>query len=132
MQFKPDGSYVQGVRMEVGKHAWVMNRVLMSNTIRRNIDHSTGRSVAASPCSAEQTVNEEVVDGSYNSMQALATTLMRQDDPAEEETRAEAAGSSRVMIAPLKETVGHTKVEVTAGALLGFFIGLVVHALDVM
>lgn len=134
MEFKQadDRTYLQGVRMEVGKHAQVMNSVLMKSTIERNIRCGNGKSVATS----EQMVHEEAVGGgSYNSRPALAPRLLpRQDGLLEEEkeTQEEAVGAGSVVITPLKETVGHTKVEVMAGALLGFLTGLVVHASDVV
>ncbi|XP_031371457.1 uncharacterized protein LOC116187021 isoform X2 [Punica granatum] len=116
----------QGVRMEVGKHAQVMNRVMLNATVNRKIDYGNRKSTAVGTGPAERTAQEEAMVGSYNSRTALASTLLRRDDLEEEEAQGEAASASIIMTSPLKERVGHTKVEVMAGALLGFITGLLV------
>ncbi|KAK4773434.1 hypothetical protein SAY87_028453 [Trapa incisa] len=122
----------QGVRMEVGKHAQVMNRVLIDNSIGRNIQSSNGKSTVLSSCSIEQTDYEETMVGSYNySRSAVASTLLREDGRKEEETEEEAVGAGSRLISPLKETVGHTRVEVMAGALLGFLVGVILNVLQI-
>ncbi|KAM5586934.1 hypothetical protein ABKV19_005726 [Rosa sericea] len=52
-----------------------------------------------------------------------ANTIPSQDRGTDAEEGLERAGS----YIPLKETIGHTEVEVTAGALLGFLVGLAVY-----
>ncbi|KAL3519233.1 hypothetical protein ACH5RR_021822 [Cinchona calisaya] len=118
----------QGVRREVGSHAKVLNRVLYRN----KLDSLTSSKEVNDPDESfprESSSNLETRDpplGKYASfLQRLpnASLLLKSGNRSTPFVNGESE-SIPFGCTPLKESVGHTKIEVIAGALLGFFVGL--------
>ncbi|KAA8527212.1 hypothetical protein F0562_008559 [Nyssa sinensis] len=131
----------QGVRREVGTHAKALNRVLLKNqlnSISPNdasvlIDSLPGASSSnseplllgeASPFRPKPT-NASLLHRSDNRM-SQSNALISSTIAADMEGRSEKAASS---CTPLNESVGHTVIEVIAGALLGLFVSMAVHTI---
>ncbi|XP_058101053.1 uncharacterized protein LOC131245541 [Magnolia sinica] len=122
----------QGVRREVGIHAKVLNTILL-----RNQENPT-------PCNMEEEVLAPLLPlsektGSYkpNSM-APSPPIHRLKDatskPSMVSSSLVADGKEGLKKAnddyfPLKESVGHTEVQVLVGALLGFLVSLIVDVI---
>ncbi|XP_059278378.1 uncharacterized protein LOC132032710 [Lycium ferocissimum] len=112
----------QGVRREVGIHARAFNKAFLRNKI--NSVQSTNEldilsdSIQEKLFSDAESADRQLSDNSSPFQPSLknATLLLKPDEK-------KVSSSS---FAPLKEQVGHTEVEVIAGALLGFFVSLAV------
>lgn len=119
----------QGVRREVGNHAKTINMTLSKTRFHCNDGDDMSTTQPGKPSSnietspAPKRTNATLLARSPNRLRQTSSTLMSSglDTDAEE-------GSKKV-INPLKETVGHTEVEVLAGALLGFFVSLAVQTM---
>ncbi|GLT98920.1 hypothetical protein SLE2022_163940 [Rubroshorea leprosula] len=110
----------QGVRREVGNHARALNNKSSINSIASKdkdgfIDLQRGTSSTLSMASLDPRPSTK----SMKSPQ-LVTTEQRVN-----QTTRLAANHDE---SPLKESIGHTEVEVVAGALLGFLVSLAVYA----
>ncbi|KAK3218161.1 hypothetical protein Dsin_012131 [Dipteronia sinensis] len=112
----------QGVRREVGIHARTLNRVLVPKS--KDGDLIDGEQVApstlnmakdASPLPSNSTNTPSLLLKSYE--KTKKSGLADDDDDIKE--------TSIV----LKESIGHTEVEVIAGALVGLFVSLAVYAI---
>lgn len=134
---------LQGVRREVGNHAKVLNKTLPLNTTVNSVPTQDGgriNSQRKKPLvmseSVESLLSEEAnifspkaTNGPLASqskeitMQATQTQVSSGLGSNAEEGLERAANTST----GLKESIGHTEVEVAAGALLGFLIGLAVY-----
>lgn len=107
----------QGVRREVGKHAEMINKFVHGRqTISASKDDEPTRSQLALK------------------VQNIASHASEESNGSEEEkiVSSVALGSTvRSSVSDLSytlnESVGHTELEVIAGAMLGFFVGLVVY-----
>ncbi|XP_042514580.1 uncharacterized protein LOC122089145 [Macadamia integrifolia] len=138
----------QGLRWEVGNHAQVLNRKLLEaqqTPIPRRekdnddlIDSKPGKSSIKSE-SLVPLISSSENGNPYISNPEDAATPIRSEDTtsrssimlstsftAESEKSLTKASNSYI---PLKESIGHTQVEVLAGALLGFLVSLAVHFL---
>ncbi|GKV37844.1 hypothetical protein SLEP1_g45819 [Rubroshorea leprosula] len=113
----------QGVRREVGNHARALNKVLPKSSIN-SIASKDKDGFIDLQRGTSSTLNMASLDprSSTNSMKSpqLVTTEQR----AKQTTRLAANYDE----SPLKESIGHTEVEVVAGALLGFLVSLAVYA----
>nr|POF12208.1 putative membrane protein yuid [Quercus suber] len=128
----------QGVRREVGNHAKVLNKVLAKihvNSVhtkdRENmIDSQPGTSLPVSLERLGPLVSEEA--SSFTSKSTNSPLLLRSDDKMRQNNQAVLSSGSAANVEEgiertnenlisLKESIGHTEVEVIAGALLGFF-----------
>ncbi|KAM1032375.1 hypothetical protein ACFX2I_035961 [Malus domestica] len=135
----------QGVRREVGNHAKVLNKTLPPNTTVNSVPPQDRGRINSQPQkpllkseSVESLLSEEAnilspkaTNGPLTSqskeitMQATQTQVSSGlGSNAEEDLERAANTSTR-----LKESIGHTEVEVAAGALLGFLVGLAVYAI---
>ncbi|XP_038680790.1 uncharacterized membrane protein YuiD [Tripterygium wilfordii] len=105
----------QGVRREVGNHARVLNKVLRNTKVKS----STVGEARDEHGESSNSINME--------KSAKAHLLLE----VEKRIRRSPSGSGdeKKLGAPLiNESVGHSVVEVIAGALFGFFVSLAVHA----
>lgn len=136
----------QGVRREVGNHAKVLNKVLATihiNSVLTNgrddmIDSQPGRSLPVSLERLGTLVSEEA--SSFTSKTTNSPILLRSDDKMRKTNQAvlssglstdveEGIERTTDNLIPLKESIGHTEVEVIVGALLGFFVSLAVYTI---
>lgn len=127
----------QGVRREVGNHAKVLNKTLTTTQVGDKDDFIDGQYVNSStikeenlasllsketissvPYSKEAPLSPAKGNKTKTSQKVAASSL-----PAAEE------GKKNVLdgLVPLKESIGHTEIEVIAGAFLGFLVGIAVH-----
>ncbi|KAL9255859.1 putative membrane protein YuiD [Drosera capensis] len=107
----------QGVRREVGKHAKMINKFVHGRqTISASKDDEpTGSQLALKVQNISSHVSEESngrEEEKIVSSVALGSTVR---------------SSVSDLTYTLSESVGHTELEVIAGAMLGFFVGLVVY-----
>lgn len=116
---------MQGVRREVGKHAKVINKALYESQVNlTNVKRGEEKSVLNG---SRQVISDRA--GTESELSSDNTVVIRRRIPSssgygdEEEMEAWQGEIDR-----LKEVVGHTEVEVIAGAFLGFMVALVVHA----
>lgn len=128
---------LQGVRREVGSHAKVLNKVLPRTT-----SYSTSsRNDVANSYSRESSSNLENIDpvfseehSSFQKKLTKSSLLLKSDNGTQSSTPfirssgvvSDASGGSESVASPLKESIGHTEIEVAAGALLGFFVSLAI------
>ncbi|XP_021299466.1 uncharacterized protein LOC110428098 isoform X1 [Herrania umbratica] len=119
----------QGVRREVGNHAKALNTVLpkrqVTSVVSKNRDDLiVSRDESTATLNVERlgslviTSNEEV----SQTNEAVASSELAADDEGSE------SNACNPLI-PLKESIGHTEVEVVAGALLGFLVSLAVYSI---
>ncbi|GFQ06002.1 uncharacterized membrane protein yuid [Phtheirospermum japonicum] len=104
----------QGVRREVGTHAKELNKVLIRTTTSSN--STSSRNDAKTDSS-----NIENIDSLFSEEQnpTNSSLLLKSDNRMR-------TSNTYKQSSPLKETIGHTEIEVAAGALLGFLVSLVV------
>jgi acid phosphatase family membrane protein YuiD len=130
---------LQGVRREVGIHARTMNKLLLQLHI--NSLHSKHRDAlinsqpgSSNPpkvghekslVSQETTANACVAVKSEGKIRQSDEKLLSSDLFSEDEKEISKLVADGFL--PLKESVGHTEVEVVAGGLLGFLVGLAVY-----
>ncbi|KAJ8761716.1 hypothetical protein K2173_004525 [Erythroxylum novogranatense] len=115
----------QGVRREVGKHARVINKELSKHETNLTLtkDKDEGRLFEPNS-STKNTVLLETSDIKTTRSSQVATT-----PNLEAGIRDKAAPNNNNSGAlPLKESIGHTEVEVIAGAFLGFFASVAVYS----
>lgn len=147
---KSEGKYLlfQGVRREVGNHAKVLNKTLPESARMSSVPtKDRGRinpkpktssspslksdsfgsllSEEANSFSSEPT-NGPLVSLSDNKIRQTTETQMSSGLGTDAEQGLERAGNRSTL---LKESIGHTEVEVTAGALLGFLVGLAMYSI---
>ncbi|GMI90043.1 hypothetical protein like AT3G12685 [Hibiscus trionum] len=124
----------QGVRREVGNHAKVLNAILAKRRVNSVVSEDTDNLID----SREETGNyEELGPISSKKSRSLASktaniSLLIAPD---KETRQsfEFAGDAGEVLdrIRLKESIGHTEVEIVAGGLLGFIVSLAVYSIIV-
>ncbi|KAK4371667.1 hypothetical protein RND71_007051 [Anisodus tanguticus] len=112
----------QGVRREVGIHAKTFNKAFFRNQINsvpstNELDVLTDSIQEKLSSDAESSDPRSSQESSPFQPRLKNVTLLLKPD----EIRVSSSS-----FAPLKEQVGHTEVEVIAGALLGFFVSLAV------
>ncbi|MED6209059.1 hypothetical protein PIB30_050967 [Stylosanthes scabra] len=132
----------QGVRREVGIHARTLNKLLryihIITSIRSKdnndglINSKTG--FEKSILSQEATTSLDPKQGNNNNLSLLVKqeSKLRQTE-VEKLSSTETEEIRKLLVSdglyPLKESIGHTEVEVIAGALLGIIVGLAVYNL---
>ncbi|MED6160615.1 hypothetical protein PIB30_053050 [Stylosanthes scabra] len=130
----------QGVRREVGIHARTLNKLLryihIINSISSKnnndglINSKTG--FEKSILSQEATTSLDPKQGNNNNLSLLVKqgSKLRQTE-VEKLSSTETEEIRKLLVSdglyPLKESIGHTEVEVIAGALLGIIVGLAVY-----
>ncbi|KAB1212896.1 putative membrane protein YuiD [Morella rubra] len=131
----------QGVRREVGNHSKVLNKVLakidsVPTKDRDDVIYSKpGTPLSLSLESFGPPLSREA--RSFKPKPTNSPLLLRSDDKIGQTSQAVlSTGLTDVeeerttgSLIPLKESIGHTEVEVIAGALLGFFVSLAVYAI---
>ncbi|XP_040997091.1 uncharacterized protein LOC121243097 [Juglans microcarpa x Juglans regia] len=129
----------QGVRREVGNHAKVLNKVLDHSVPTKDtddvIDIQSGTSYPRSLESLGQLLSKEAT--SISSKPTNSSLLLRPDDKRRQTSQAVLSTEQADVeeerttdnLIPLKESIGHTEIEVIAGALLGFFVSLAVYTI---
>lgn len=132
---------VQGVRREVGKHARVMNQALLKKARVKSPCTESDRAgkSSSSTMNLDQSGRfpmDGAERGSFNSKVTTAPLMLRADNIEEKElqlgvgddgdNKTGVDGESGIR---LKESVGHTEVEVLAGAILGFVVSMAVNTL---
>ncbi|XP_054811732.1 uncharacterized protein LOC129312956 [Prosopis cineraria] len=135
----------QGVRREVGNHAKVLNKLLqmLENSVDskdrddRLINSQLGTSTSLNVKSLEKSLLSPEANSSET--QLRNASVLVKSDSKREKTSEELSSSGFSTDAeelsklaanglfPLKVSIGHTEVEVIAGALLGFLVGLAVY-----
>lgn len=138
---KTDGNSLlfQGVRREAGNHARVLNKTLSQitkvNSIpsqdkgRLNSQPKTSSSLqldrlkSLAKSFSSKATNAPLLSKSITKMSETTQTQIMSSGLGTDAEGLEIAGS----YTPLKETIGHTEVEVAAGALLGFLVSLAVY-----
>lgn len=145
------------MRREVGVHAKMLNKVLQTKPKKVNYIPTKDRDVidsqpgTSSPLNLERffgpdelsseeatsftskTAKNPLVRGSEYKLKETSSQMQQIPSPSpspfEVAVDVEEERNSTNCSTPLKESIGHTEVEVTAGALLGFLVSLAVHAL---
>lgn len=113
----------QGVRREVGIHAKALNRVFSNTKLNsipsddadRLVDSSSGKPSLKSESLDPLFLDEQ---SSFTTKQHNTSLLLKSDKGSRQNTC--------MLIPPLKESIGHTEIEVIAGALLGLCVSLAV------
>uniref|UniRef100_A0A0E0HRX0 Uncharacterized protein n=1 Tax=Oryza nivara TaxID=4536 RepID=A0A0E0HRX0_ORYNI len=134
----------QGVRREVGNHARVLNKLLTLREITQNPDsNSLSSSTSELHSSKPETVAELVsVAEKLGSSQGSSANPFPIHSSGTKSSRLNALQSSETEVTEftqlkeayteecdrLSESVGHTELQVAAGALLGFLVTLVFYA----
>ncbi|XP_065854099.1 uncharacterized protein [Euphorbia lathyris] len=117
----------QGVRREVGNHARVMNKLVSKKKQVNSVNDSqvleTSSSKEGRPYVNELPNATPFLVNSENRTRQAAQLLISPSIDAKEESE-----NSLDSFNPLKESIGHTELEVIAGAFLGFFVSLAVYA----
>ncbi|OMO63654.1 Acid phosphatase/vanadium-dependent haloperoxidase-related protein [Corchorus olitorius] len=137
----------QGVRREVGNHAKALNTVLPKRQINSFVSKSRDDSID-SPEESTSTSNSGRLDSRFSekarsstSKSANVALLVTSDDEVKQANEGVASfklaadddrsseSQVNIQVIPLKESIGHTEVEVIAGALLGFLVSLAVYSI---
>lgn len=127
--------FLQGVRREVGIHARTLNKLLKAksrenSTRARDIDGFDSQSGTSSPLNY---LSSESSSSSWEMRNALLVPKSENktdmENPSGLEDDIEEGLEGTPNYSPLKESIGHTEVEVIAGALFGFLVSLAVNTL---
>ncbi|KAK7271374.1 hypothetical protein RJT34_27210 [Clitoria ternatea] len=119
----------QGVRREVGIHARTLNKLLLQ--MHANSLHSKDRDdlINSQPLKVEG-LEKSILSKETTSLEpqkANASLLVKPDSKIRQANGEEISKLHADGIPLLKESIGHTEIEVIAGALLGFLVGLAVY-----
>ncbi|KAM7252312.1 hypothetical protein ACFE04_024195 [Oxalis oulophora] len=117
----------QGVRREVGIHARTLNKVLPK--IQSDSSATENRNgLITSQASIDPVLSDEARTRNSQLKSANASLLLKQEKKIDDEQVLSDEGRT-TRIPPLKEAIGHTEVEVIAGAFLGLFVSLAVNTI---
>ncbi|KAL3850990.1 hypothetical protein ACJIZ3_012872 [Penstemon smallii] len=128
----------QGVRREVGTHAKELNKVLLrttsTTTSSRNDANGTPNSFSRESSPTLNNIDPLFLEeqNSSQTKSTISSVLLKSDDRIESTSFGVASdvkdGQEHVAygLSPLKESIGHTEIEVAAGALLGFLVSLAI------
>lgn len=137
----------QGVRREVGIHARTINKLLLQMHVNHlHSKHKDGlinsQPGSSNPPKAEtqersllfqETTSLELQQANANVLVKSGSKISQCDEELQSSDFSEDAKETSKLVSdgllPLKESVGHTEVEVVAGGLLGFLVGLAVYNL---
>lgn len=114
--------FLQGVRREVGIHAKAFNKAFFRNQIN-SVPSSNELDVLTD--SIQEKLSSDA-ESSAPRLQEESSTFQQKSKNATLLLKPDERRVSSSNFTPLKEQVGHTEVEVIAGALLGFIISLTV------
>lgn len=107
------------MRREVGNHAKVLNRISLK---KQQLNSTAGRDRNSNDLTGSSTLERL---GSYLSGNTSKNSVLLRSKKGTFEEGSDKEAANR--LTPLKESVGHSEVEVIAGALLGLFISLTVN-----
>ncbi|EOY14323.1 Acid phosphatase/vanadium-dependent haloperoxidase-related protein, putative isoform 2 [Theobroma cacao] len=120
---------LRGVRREVGNHAKALNTVLpkgqVTSVVSKNRDDLiVSRDESVATLNVERLGSLVITSDKEVSQtnEAVASSELAADDEGSE-------SNAYKPLIPLKESIGHTEVEVVAGALLGFLVSLAVYSI---
>lgn len=133
----------QGVRREVGNQAKVINK-LFPKTRSKTCPSNAAFHISESSSGKQSSSSLERPDALHlqepNPTKPInSTTLLSKIDERTNQTMSTNTPSDLTMdvteglgdfvhyYPPLKESVGHTEIEVLAGAILGFLVSLIIH-----
>ncbi|XP_074276378.1 uncharacterized protein LOC141600090 [Silene latifolia] len=129
----------QGVRREVGIHAKTLNKLLLEYQTKSVIDEGNdiinsipGKSSSTNSESSTALEEPSTFRNEQSTLTRLLESKVRKSQNEKDMTSFENVGikSEKTPQFPvLKESIGHTEVEVIAGALLGLLVGLIVNAI---
>lgn len=129
----------QGVRREVGNHAKALNKMLPKTEVNSKVcsrddlidsqevpEENLGALLSKEekpflPNSTNSPLLLETENKTRQTSQRLAFSSLTAAEEATEKIPCSSA--------PLKESIGHTEVEVVAGALLGFFVSVAIYTI---
>ncbi|GJM98284.1 hypothetical protein PR202_ga15277 [Eleusine coracana subsp. coracana] len=114
----------QGVRREVGNHAKVLNKFLA-------LEEKTDLNLDLDMTAELVSVREDVISSSHSSASPSRHSSGTEWWKLNASRSSEPDGTELAYIEKgnrLSENVGHTEIQVTAGALLGFVVSVVVYA----
>lgn len=118
----------QGVRREVGNHARLLNKLATKKQLNSRDDSQMANSSSTRDGEMGQLLSEE--GRSYvNELPNSSPFLVKPEKRTQMPSPSVDAKDELDGFKPLKESIGHTEVEVIAGALLGFFVSLAVYAI---
>ncbi|KAL6544658.1 hypothetical protein OROMI_023520 [Orobanche minor] len=121
----------QGVRREVGTHAKELNEVLL----RTASSSTSSRNVARTDSCRESSLSSTVENmdplfsddqNSFHKEPRNSSLVLKSDDMRTISSYTRSSQNVEHSCSPLKESIGHTEIEVVAGALLGFLVSLAV------
>ncbi|KAK9093610.1 hypothetical protein Syun_028521 [Stephania yunnanensis] len=132
----------QGVRREVGKHAKVLNLILQLKTEENLNSGGNNENAKNSTSSINSESRTPVLLVSRKAEEEAPTSILEERNyspfhfTSENNSRREglmhpsvAENQNYDNLFPLEESVGHTNVQVIAGALLGFVVSLAVNSI---
>ncbi|XP_050370512.1 uncharacterized protein LOC126788554 isoform X2 [Argentina anserina] len=125
----------QGVRREAGNHARVLNKTLSQITRANTIPSQDRGRVNSQPktSSSLQLDRLKSLAKSFSSkptnQKGISQSITKMSQTTQTQIKSSDLGTDGLAdsYTPLKETIGHTEVEVAAGALLGFLVSLAVY-----
>lgn len=118
----------QGVRREVGTHAKVLNKV-MPTTLYSSSSTNDANGLVNSysrESSSDLEITGPVSSEELSSFQKKPSSSLLLKSDNRMHIRPSGVVSDITVVSTLKESVGHTEVEVAAGALLGLVVSLVI------
>ncbi|XP_047970986.1 uncharacterized protein LOC125214130 [Salvia hispanica] len=122
----------QGVRREVGSHAKLLNKVVPRSRFYTPSSTDDADGVINSysrDSSPDLEITDPVLSEEYTSLQKKQTSSLLLEPDKRRRVRPSGVvpdGESEIVASLLKESVGHTEVEVAAGAFVGLVVSLVV------
>lgn len=123
--------YLQGVRREVGTHAKLLNKVanttIYSPSPTNNADDLVNSFTRES--SSDLEITNPVIPEERSSFQKKPASSLLLESERRMRIRSSGVvsninGASETVVSSLKESVGHTEIEVAAGAFLGLIVSL--------
>ncbi|KAE8692222.1 UPF0678 fatty acid-binding protein-like protein [Hibiscus syriacus] len=126
----------QGVRREVGNHAKVLNAILAKRWVSSVVYEDRDSSIDSCEETSEPAGNFEGFGPALSkkssslASKTVNASLLIASEKEKRQTFEFAADDFEVLDhIRLKESIGHTEVEVVAGALLGFLVSLAVYSI---
>lgn len=121
----------QGVRREVGVHARTLNKAL---TMSQPNTYSSSDANGLINSSSKNLLANSESDNSLNlkersTLRPVLASDRRVNSSCLTDDIGKGSESSGPISSPLKESIGHTEIEVAAGALLGLVASLAVYSL---
>nr|XP_043621195.1 uncharacterized membrane protein YuiD [Erigeron canadensis] len=121
----------QGVRREVGVHAKTLNKILATNQPNKCSSSDTNGLInSSSKKSLSSSDSNNILElEEAGPLSSILTSDKRMNSSFLTDDIGKGSESNVPISSPLKESIGHTEVEVAAGALLGLLASLAVYSL---